>query len=73
MFISKQNLLQNTVSLEVLDLSHNQLGDKCAEKIGEALAENTTLLELNLGWNHIKSRGAKGLSKALTVSFQLSL
>ena len=65
---SKYNFLQNTVSLEILDLSHNQLGDKCAERIGAALAENNTLVEINLSWNHIKSRGAKGLSKAMMVS-----
>lgn len=54
--------LRSNTYLKTLDLSRNQIGD-----YGAAILANTRLLSLNLESNQIKARGAKGLSKNLTL------
>lgn len=56
-------------TLQVLDLSHNMLGNKTAVALGELLLDNTHLRELNLAWNAIKVRGRRGYTKFVKCGF----
>ncbi len=46
----------------------NQIGDAGAQAIAEALKVNTTVAELNLGWNKMGVAGAQAIGEALKVN-----
>ncbi|KAF9347385.1 hypothetical protein BGX26_001141 [Mortierella sp. AD094] len=52
--------------------SHNKIGDKGALALSEALKTNTTLISLDLSWNHTKDKGVQELSKALATNTTLT-
>jgi Leucine-rich repeat (LRR) protein len=49
----------------VLDLSHNQIEDVGAIALGTNLAMNSSLKELSLAFNRIRSKGAIAMLSAL--------
>jgi hypothetical protein len=57
------DIIANNLRIEYLDLSHNHFGEDSGKLLGAALAENSSLQELNLGWNNIRRRGALGIAK----------
>jgi hypothetical protein len=59
-------VLQNyNKSLEVLEMSGNQIDNNGATEIGEIFMYNDTLTTVDLSWNNFKSPGAKGLCEGL--------
>jgi len=64
-YYSLVDALRMNNSLEVLDLSDNQIGEIESACILEALINNTTLRDLNLSANPIGTRGAKAISDLL--------
>jgi len=50
-------LRAGNLELRVLQLSHNNLGNKTAAVFGDLLESSHTLKELDLGWNQIKVNG----------------
>ncbi|CAF3372567.1 unnamed protein product [Rotaria socialis] len=52
-------------SLIILDLGSNQIGDKGAQYLANALVRNKTLATLNLSFNRIGYQGAQHLANAL--------
>ncbi|CAF0793375.1 unnamed protein product [Adineta steineri] len=64
--------LQNNTTLTQLYLWNNQIGDKGAQALGEALQKNTTLTQINLSDNGIGDEGAQALGQALQKSITLT-
>ena len=52
-------------TLKTLNLSHNKFGDSGAMALAEALKENTSVAELDLSYNSIRSKGGIALFSAL--------
>ncbi len=57
--------------IEYLDLSHNNFGEDSGKLLGNAIAENSSIQELNLSWNNIRKKGALGIAKGLSVNYLL--
>ena len=55
-----------------LNLVGNDIGDKGAAAIGEALKLNGSLTSLVVGWNEIGAQGAEAIAEALKVNGSLS-
>ena len=64
-YYSLVDALRMNNSLEILDLSDNNIGEIESSCIIEALINNTTLRELNLSGNSIGSKGAKAVTNLL--------
>ena len=57
--------------LKVLDLSHNEFGERGGVILGPALSTNVYLDTLDLSWNQIRGVGAVSIARGLKVSLQL--
>jgi Ran GTPase-activating protein (RanGAP) involved in mRNA processing and transport len=68
-----RRIRQNDRSLQGLDLSYRNIGDKGAIAIAEALNGNKTLLELNLKGNQISDVGGKALTNALVFNTSMQV
>jgi Ran GTPase-activating protein (RanGAP) involved in mRNA processing and transport len=66
-------VLQNDVTMEVLDLHNSDLGPADAEIIGEAIAENATLRELSLSGNSVGAEGALAIANSLQKNSSLKV
>ena len=66
--MSVQCFAQSTQRIEQLDLSHNSFASKAGEILGPAIAENTSIKELNLSWNHFRGPGAIALARGIGVN-----
>lgn len=51
-----------------MNLSQNKFSEKTGIAIGKWLGENGNLLELNLGWNHFRKKGALSIAKGIWVN-----
>ncbi|XP_071179212.1 leucine-rich repeat-containing protein 74B-like isoform X10 [Mytilus edulis] len=51
--------------LEYLNLSHNRFGEVAGLLLGPAIAENTTMKELDISWNNIRRKGAMALGQGI--------
>ncbi|CAG2217935.1 unnamed protein product [Mytilus edulis] len=51
--------------LEYLNLSHNRFGEIAGLLLGPAIAENTTMKELDISWNNIRRKGAMALGQGI--------
>ena len=58
-------VIDHNISLQVLDISNNSLGDNGIFVISDSLKSNETLQALNISKNEISSEGAKKLAEAL--------
>ncbi|KAG2440423.1 hypothetical protein HYH02_010310 [Chlamydomonas schloesseri] len=65
-------LSRGNITLSVLGLSNNGLGNKSAAVVGELLAGACALEELDLSWNHIKADGAAALASGLAQNNKLA-
>ncbi|XP_052075333.1 leucine-rich repeat-containing protein 74B-like isoform X2 [Mytilus californianus] len=54
-----------TSKLEYLNLSHNRFGEIAGLLLGPAIAENTTMKELDISWNNIRRKGAMALGQGI--------
>ncbi|KAK3099263.1 hypothetical protein FSP39_001818 [Pinctada imbricata] len=68
--ISVAEIIEQNESVRKLILAHNKLGE-CGAILGTALIENETLKELDLSWNHIRSKGAVGVALGLKKNIAL--
>lgn len=63
-------LRAGNLELRVLQLSHNNLGNKTAAAFGDLLESSHTLKELDLGWNQIKvGRWVGGVDAGVGAGF----
>ena len=69
---SLRRMLQKNRSLELLDLRQMHPGDGAMEAIAQALAVNSTLLELRLPGNELSERGMQLLGQALGSNVKLA-
>jgi hypothetical protein len=51
-----------------LNLSRNRFGERGGAELGPAISTNVYMDELNLSWNHIRSRGAVAIAKGIKVN-----
>ena len=58
-------VIDHNISLQVLDISNNSLGDNGIFVISDSLKHNETLQALDISKNEISSEGAKKLAEAL--------
>ena len=63
---------QNTTKLEYLDLSRNLFGESAGIVLGPAIADNSSLKEINLSWNSIRRKGAVAIAQGVKVRFLMS-
>ena len=63
-------MFQKCSKLEYLNLSHNRLGEVAGLLLGPAIAENTTLKELNISWNTIRRKGAMAIAQGIKVRYK---
>ena len=61
-------ILQNTIKIEYLDLSHNEFGEEAGKILGPAIAENNSIKYMDLSWNNLRRKGAIAIAKGLGVS-----
>ena len=64
---------QNSQKVEYLDLSENRFDELSGEILGPAIAENTSIKELNLSWNYFRLSGAIAVARGIGVSFPQAL
>jgi Ran GTPase-activating protein (RanGAP) involved in mRNA processing and transport len=57
--------IKRNYSIQKIDLGGNNIGDKGAKCIAEAIQNNSTLDKIDLESNCIKEEGAKDLSEAI--------
>lgn len=68
------NTLMNCdISIQVLDISRNQIGNEIMELVGEFIASSHTVEQLNLCWNEINDEGLRLLSWSLIGNTSLKL
>ena len=58
-------LKKNSIRIEHLDLSSNNLGEEAGRILGPAIADNTSIKYLNLSWNSIRRKGAVAIAKGI--------
>lgn len=61
-------LFYKASKLEYLNLSHNRFGEVAGLLLGPAIAENTTMKELDISWNNIRRKGAMALGQGIKVN-----
>lgn len=61
---------KNTTKIEYLNLSHNQFAETAGMVLGPAIAENSSIKELDLSWNSLRRRGATAVAQGIKVSTQ---
>lgn len=60
-------LLQNTTKIEYLNLSHNKFAEMAGVVLGPAIAENSSIKELDLSWNSLRRKGAVAIAQGIKV------
>lgn len=50
-----------------MDLSHNEIGDIGGISLGQGVANNSNLSELDISWNELRVRGVIGFLNAVKV------
>ena len=50
-----------------MNLSKNQFGEYAGIALGPALAENSSLRELDISWNNIRRKGAIAIAQGIKV------
>jgi hypothetical protein len=56
---------QENKTITILSLRENKIGMAGGQKLGEALVVNRSLLDLDVGWNHIRGIGAVAVAEGL--------
>lgn len=54
--------------IEYLNLSHNLFAEHAGLHLGPAIAENTSLKELDLSWNSLRRKGAIAIANGVKVT-----
>jgi hypothetical protein len=57
--------MESLHEMQIVDLYAADIGDDGVKTLSNALEENTTVTEINLGWNGIGDEGVSALAKAL--------
>ena len=65
------NVMDNNMTVQSLNLSHNQFNDDDAKRIAKVLSTNTTLQELDFSCNNITTKGAFAISVCLQCNVAL--
>lgn len=60
-------VFQESRKLRYLNLSHNYFREEGGRLLGEAIAYNDSLEELDLSWNHLRQAGSVGIAEGLMV------
>jgi Leucine-rich repeat (LRR) protein len=63
-----ERIKANDPTLTTLDLSNKKLNDSDIQQLANALATNTNLTNLDVGWNQIGDEGAKALAANATLT-----
>ena len=64
--------LEENNTLNVLDISHNNINDKSALFLGKALQTNKALVNLDITYNHIGKEGAEALVSDIEINKTLT-
>ena len=65
-------VIQANATLQILDISSNNISDDVVPSISEYLTNNNTLQELSLSWNSTTTEGITKIAEAIAVNTSLN-